>query len=591
MGGMKIPVKHLYLRRWTSTSHLSYTSHQSIARYKNCLHICGPRKRARAAGVFNSRDEYKTQVEGFPNNVQRGYSTLTEYDGRFSQNHEPVKLTAEQNAVVRMALQGHNIFLTGAAGSGKTVTLLQIIASLERKYPNVSRKNPSVQVIAPTGIAALPLNGRTTYSFAGWKPYSFKQPLRKLLDETKKSTIKAIWHLNVLIIEEISMVENQFLERLNKLLQHVLESEEPFGGLQVIFLGDFYQLPPVKPFANCLNCGAEMAGTRTRSCSNSRCKSSPKFKDGDKWAFKAKVWKELDLKHVKLEQIHRQKDEGFKALLNKVRDGIPLSAIEWSDLIRPKVLPPPAFAIRLMSKRADVDTFNQAQLNSIEQPKTVWNAHDGACRLKHGRIDELPTDKIQAKCDEYLQWISEYHRFPEDLTLKVGAKVVLLYNLDLKAGLVNGSQGTIIDFVNAEYMPNEVSGDYWQWRNSQVHAFTSKHTFRPVVLFTDGQEAVIPPVASETLMGPPNDRYLVCRTQIPLMLAWALSIHKSQGMTMKYVEVSRKDIFESGQLYVALSRATTLDGLTVTGSYTRNDIDMDKEVVDFYKNTKWEKLQ
>jgi ATP-dependent DNA helicase PIF1 len=466
---------------------------------------------------------------------------------------------------------------------------LHIIANLEKKYFDAKKKR--VQVIAPTGIAALPLNGRTTYSFAGWKPYSFKQSLRKLLSETKASTVKAIFHLKVLIIEEISMVENQFLERLNILLKDVLESEEPFGGLQVIFLGDFHQLPPVKPFANCLNCGAEMVGTLTRSCSSSRCKNSNKFKDGDKWAFKAKAWKELNLKHIKLEQIHRQKDEGFKALLNKVRDGIPLNATEWSDLIRPKELPPPAFATRLMSKRVDVDSFNRAQLDSITQPKTIWNAHDSACSLKDAPSSARKREKIQEKCDEYLKWISEYHRFPEDLTLKIGAKVVLLYNLDPEAGLVNGSQGTIIDFVNGENLPHKVTREFLKWRIEQVATFTTKNKFRPVVQFTDGQVATIPPVAFETLMGPPNDRYLVGRTQIPLMLGWALSIHKSQGMTMKYVEVSRKDIFESGQLYVALSRATTLDGLTVTGYSTKNDVDIDAEVVNFYKNTEWVKLQ
>ncbi|PQE15992.1 atp-dependent dna helicase pif1 protein [Rutstroemia sp. NJR-2017a WRK4] len=436
---MKIPVKDVYLRRWTSSTRLSYTSRPPVVRDKNLLQICDLRQRVGATGVIHSRDVCKTQVKGFPKNIHREYSLWkrsndeVKLEGGISQNHEPVKLTAEQQAVVEMAMQGHNIFLTGAAGSGKTVTLLQIIANLERKYFDPKKKR--VQVIAPTGIAALPLNGRTTYSFAGWKPYSFKQSLRKLLSETKASTVKAIFQLKVLIIEEISMVENQFLERLNILLKDVLESEEPFGGLQVIFLGDFHQLPPVKPFANCLNCGAEMVGTLTRSCSSSRCKKSQKFKDGDKWAFKAKAWKELDLKHVRLEQIHRQKDEGFKALLNKVRDGIPLNVTEWSDLIRPEKLPPLAFATRLMSKRIDVDSFNRAQLDSITQPKTVWNAHDSACSLKDAPSSERQREKIQEKCDEYLKWISEYHRFPEDLTLKIGAKVVLLYNLDPEAGL------------------------------------------------------------------------------------------------------------------------------------------------------------
>lgn len=508
---------------------------------------------------------------------------------------KPVELTAEQNTVVKMAMSGDNIFLTGAAGSGKTVTLLQIIAQLKKKLQDDNPDIPKVQVAAPTGLAALPLNGITTYSFAGWKPDSFKISLDKLLhpDSIKKRTIKALRRLEVLILEEISMVESQFIERLSLLLQTVKQNPEPFGGIQVIFLGDFYQLPPVKPFEHCMICGVEMVGVFDRVCKSDWCKDRPdniSFKPGDKWAFNARVWEQLNFRHVKLEQIHRQKDETFKALLNKVRDGVDLSDAEWHDLIRPKILPPNVFPIRLMSKRVDVDSFNNSQLDLIQSEVKVWEAYDDSCQLYRGEFDYLRQHEIDKKLEEYRIAISEYHRFPRRLKLKVGAKVVLLHNQERKSGLVNGSQGTIVGFVNAENWPVTIKGDHADWRRTQMNRFTEKNPWRPVVKFADGKVAAIAPVPSESLMGTVKDRYLTCRTQMPLLLAWALSIHKSQGMTMEHVEVSRNDIFESGQLYVALSRATKLEGLTVTG-YSREQIAMDEDVVDFYQKIKWEKLQ
>jgi ATP-dependent DNA helicase PIF1 len=131
-------------------------------------------------------------------------------------HEEPVKITPAQQAVVDMAQEGHNIFLTGAAGCGKTVTLKEIIRCLRKRFGNASFEHPSVQVIAPTGIAALPLDGKTTYSFAGWKPDSLQQPIEDLLEaaESKQSIQTRFHSLKVLIIEEVSMVENEFLERI-----------------------------------------------------------------------------------------------------------------------------------------------------------------------------------------------------------------------------------------------------------------------------------------------------------------------------------------------------------------------------------------
>ncbi|TVY34963.1 ATP-dependent DNA helicase [Lachnellula subtilissima] len=512
-----------------------------------------------------------------------------------------VELSDEQQTVVNMAMKKNNIFLTGAAGSGKTVTLKEILSQLRMK-----KKGNKVQVIAPTGIAALPLGGKTTYSFAGWNPDSFREGIADLLKKRRKGTITGIEDLDVLIIErtanekafqEISMVENQFLERLNLLFQSVMENTLPFGGKQVIFLGDFHQLPPVKPFARCLQCGADIpANSKEPNCTSKGCKlleGAVGLTWSSKWAFKANVWKELKLRHIKLEQIHRQKDFHFQDVLNKIRSGTELTVEEWYHLERPKELPRNAFATRLMSKLFEVKKFNEQQLALLRCSPKVWRAKDDCIKLAKDK-DGLHDIGASYKCKEYADSLRD-HRFLDDLTLKVGARVVLLYNLSTT--LVNGSQGVIIGFQPAEHAQEleriDPSGEHPSFRKDCMIAYKeNNNNMRPLVRFADGTTHLIPAIASASLRGGAqiHEQYVVCRTQIPLTLAWALSIHKSQGMTLQYVEVSSRDIFEPGQLYVALSRATDADGLRVTG-FQRTLLPMDKDVLEFYTKTKWEKLQ
>jgi len=418
--------------------------------------------------------------------------------------------------------------------------------------------------------------------------------MSELLERVKVSVCEAMDELQVLIIEEISMVENQFLERLNLLLMHVLKSPLPFGGKQVIFLGDFHQLPPVKPFEFCLSCGERMQRERLELlCNAKKCPSLRKaFKPGDKWAFKAPVWKQLNLRHVKLEQIHRQKDARFQDVLNKIRNGILLSEEEWQALRSKKTLPPKAFAVRLMSRLDRVRLFNEAQLSAINSKPHSWNALDSVRKLYHRPEDRiLPRSaQISMELEEHKQSLKN-HRLPTALTLKVGAKVVLLSNLNPKRGLVNGSQGEVIGFTDTEgWVDTELQGKKSAWLEALMDEFQHVNGHLcPVVRFANGGSAAIRPIAQESLKGTSENRYMVCRTQIPLALAWALSIHKSQGMTLEHVEVSSQDIFESGQLYVGFSRATKLEGLTVTG-YSREQMAMDKDVLEFYETTKWEDL-
>jgi len=178
------------------------------------------------------------------------------------------------------------------------------------------------------------------------------------------------------------------------------------------------------------------------------------------------------------------------------------------------------------------------------------------------------------------------------LVLKVGAKVVLLCNTWSKQGLVNGSQGEVVGFVETKDWKtspddNPKKGRYDERIKQLVDEFQQNRGSQcPIVRFVNGKTQAILPIPQESLKGGSQDRYVVCRTQIPLALAWALSIHKSQGMTLPFVEVSSEDIFEQGQLYVALSRATNLEGLLVTG-YSRDVMAVDKDVLEFYRSTEW----
>jgi ATP-dependent DNA helicase PIF1 len=477
---------------------------------------------------------------------------------------QAIVLTAEQEAVVEMALEGHNIFLTGAGGSGKTATVKRILARFEER-------KIKFQVVAPTGIAALPLRGMTTYAFLGLKPDSLRLPINYLAKKSKNYIRKRIENLAVIIVDEISMVDSQFLDRMDRMVQAIMGCSRPFGGKQVIFVGDFHQLPPVRPFQFCLECGNSMSSHQPFRCVP--CKSS--FTEGDKWAFRSTVWKKLDLRHVQLEQIHRQKDGNFQTILNKIRNGIYLDDDEWRVLEGEKNYDPKFCAVRLMALRKRVDEVNRKELAAIKSPVKEWTS--------------LDFQQDNALAEEHFK----NHRMPQTLILKLGAKVVLLTNLDPKRGLVNGSQGEVVGFQDIEEDEEETSrkATFEKRQSSQFHSINK---LAPVVQFTNGIRETITAVATSSLVASktrddPSPK-VVCRTQIPLALAWALTIHKSQGMTLEYLEVSSKDIFERGQLYVALSRGTSLEGTTLTG-YTREQLPVDSDVVEFYENTKWEVLE
>lgn len=499
-----------------------------------------------------------------------------------------VTLTLAQQKVVDLAVQGKNIFLTGLTGSGKTTVLKEIIQNFQEM---VEAKQPGgrFQVVAPTGLGALPLGGKTIHAFAGWDPESFPKGIDELLSQPNQCAIKAIQNLDVFIIKDVSMVENDFLERLSRLFQSVLANEKAFGGVQVIMLGDFYQLPPFRPFNRCRHCGSVVSRRASER--------------SDLWAFKANVWESLKLKHVQLEQIHQRKDDKLQEILSKMRNGIPLSDSELQALIKEKPEPRKnGFATRLMSNGRHAWRFNANGFAALPQNYTIiktWKAITAIDKyiLKDGLLD-CPVDPNKVK--EY-QDSFRGHRLPSELSLKRGARVILLDNLDYGRGLVSGLQGVVMGFVEApwEVPPTYegLDGPYKEFRYETIVAFQRENggCARPLVHFANGERVIVTSVAQAGIrgIGKRTEQNVVTKTQLPLALGWALSIQESQGMALDYIEICPKDIVESNHVYAALSRATDLNSLKLTGFNKRQlkeRLKRDPEVVEFYANAKWEKL-
>jgi hypothetical protein len=350
-------------------------------------------------------------------------------------------LDKEQADLVDLIMSGRNVFYTGSAGTGKSTVLKAFVKRF-------AAKGMKVKITAPTGRAALDINGSTTWTYAGWTPDAHKKPLKDLREGGRgKFVSQRLQETDVLVIDEISMVENHHLERINHLMKEARNNKAAFGGVQIIVTGDFCQLPPVKPFRHCIECGKETI--RNKDETEYKCRTHGAYKDIDKWAFRSKAWEECDFAHVNLVKIHRQSDRAFINILNKLRVGVRLLPTEVDLLLNHES--ETRNAIQLFATRAEVNRVNEERfraLRSIERKYSSldhfkWNEAHGNLKRK-GELKNL---------DGSLQALNE-HRFESQIRLKKGMLVVLLQNLDIGAGLVNGSQGVIQGFE--QYDPNKL---------------------------------------------------------------------------------------------------------------------------------------
>lgn len=471
-------------------------------------------------------------------------------------------LCDEQLALVDLVMSGKNVFYTGSAGCGKS-TVLKHFVTLFR------REGKKVDIVAPTGRAALEVNGRTLYNYAGWVPRSLAQPLGDLEQNAWGDKVwKRLDATDALIIDEISMVANHLFERLNCIMKYARHSTKPFGGVQVIVTGDFCQLPPVNAFEYCLKCGTALRTVLCKEeyeCINVKCKL--RFEEIDKWAFRSAAWQECEFEHVNLKVIHRQKDAVLKALLEERRLGRPYTFDQ--KLLLLDHTSDTKDAVKLFPRKAEVKFINDMELAQLPgQPLTYLSLDDFYWWPEHDNLGDK-RERCPKPMGHALVALEE-HSFEPRLVLKEGMLVMLVVNWDLDSNLANGSQGTIVGFEehNHNLLP-EVPRDreYSSCKNGLVRAFINRAAVRkwPIVQFLNGRRRTIYPRCLMNELGDTEPYSLLSRTQIPLIAAWAMTVHKAQGMTLSRVIVDLRLSFEPGQEYVALSRAETLKGLKVEG--------------------------
>ncbi|KAF4998943.1 hypothetical protein FDECE_11657 [Fusarium decemcellulare] len=492
------------------------------------------------------------------------------------QQHGPEpSLCPEQVRLLGLIASGRNVFYTGSAGCGKSTVLKAAVRMLR---DDMGRK---VHILAPTGRAALQVDGMSTWSYMGWTPDYHKKPLAELVEAGFRKFVKQRWRqTDVLIIDEISMVENHHLERINASLKavrswHDRANAPAFGGVQLIVTGDFCQLPPVKPFQFCMYCGLEMIPDDDEAEFNCPQNHGP-FAETDKWAFKSRAWEEAKFEHVHLRQIHRQNDEYFIKLLQKCRLGLSFAPDETRTLMdHPCEV---AKATRLFCTRREVTHLNTLNFNKLKTPIFEYGALDDFNwnRQQHPHLyyyNDREHDGTLKQCKD--------QRLDSKVQLRGGMLVVLQVNLDIKGGLVNGSQGIICGFepwdpallpkakTQDDNIPpwQALTGEHAKLRETQIALFMNRQPVKawPKVLFHNGKKRTIYASCVVNSIGDREPYSLLHRTQIPLVAGWAMSVHKSQGMTLDRVIVNLSRAFEEGQVYVALSRATSLEGLKIEG--------------------------
>lgn len=386
-----------------------------------------------------------------------------------------------QKEALNILKTGANVFLTGEPGSGKTHTVNAYVEWLREH-------NIEPAITASTGIAATHIKGMTIHSWSGIGIVEHMTP--EVLDRisSKEHVARRINKTKVLIIDEISMLSGETLSMVDSVIREVKQNTEPFGGMQVVLVGDFFQLPPI-----------------------SRRGSEASF------AFESATWLELNPLVCYLSEQHRQEDPIYLEILSAMRRGDTepehISALMTRETEHDGIeeeIP------RLYTHNADVDRINNEKLQALRGAAKVFAIS------KEG--PDLLVDGLVRGCLS-----------PETLALKEGAVVMCTKNNPI-GGYVNGTTGTVIGF--------EPGTNY------------------PIISINDGDEKVMTPmdwVIEE------NGKIKAKITQIPLRLAWAITVHKSQGMSMDKAAIDVSGAFEYGQGYVALSRVRSLEGLYLLG--------------------------
>ena len=438
-----------------------------------------------------------------------------------------MELSFEQQEAFNRYKLGENVFITGPGGSGKSMLIREIVNDAKSNGRNV-------QVCALTGTAAVILQcgAKTVHSWGGIGLAN--GDMKAVANKVNKSKYKKRnWKtVDLLIIDEVSMMSLKLFELLEWTARLCRKDVRPFGAIQVIFTGDFYQLPPV---------GKEEEPETCQFC------------------FESPLWNDIFHNQIQLVRIFRQEDDLYKKILNQIRIGRLTKSVvqklteyvgrkvnEDAEIL-PTILYPTRKRVEDMNTKSinsllgDVNTFEWKQMNESEI--TTLTEEQKALSLLFTREQR----------DTELKYMVDNINFDKKLKLKIGAQVMCVANIDMESStpICNGSQGVVESFA-----PDGI----------------------PIIKFKNGVLRRMEPHTwqSETI---PN----VTIKQIPLILAWAITIHKSQGATLDHAEIDiGRGIFECGQTYVALSRVKSLDGLYLR-SFDPAKILINKKVRDFYE--------
>ena len=344
-----------------------------------------------------------------------------------------------------MAALRKNIFLTGSAGSGKSQALRAILHLF-------SAQRVRTDVLALTGVAALNVGGKTVHTYAGWGVKAQEFPLSRLEKNAgREQNFRRLSSTDVLIIDEISMISSNTLTRLDRVMKAARHNKVPFGGAVVIVVGDFFQLPPVKPFERCVHCGK---ATKKSGCNPDEftCAEHGIFRDEDKWAFCAHVWTECRFEHVDLREKFRQADPVFSGMLDRIRVGTPLSAHEDHLLRSCRTSPMADDSIRIFPLRYEVANENKAMFNKLAGDAVSFRCvdHFDWNKQLHPKLHDSWTRSLPCtSTSPFLAYSNEEggrHSFEDVLSLKKDMPVLLVANLDIEAGLVNGGRGHVVGF-------------------------------------------------------------------------------------------------------------------------------------------------
>lgn len=409
-----------------------------------------------------------------------------------------------------------NLFVTGKAGTGKSTLL---------NYLHMNTDKRTV-LLAPTGVAALNIKGQTIHRFFNFYIDVSVEKIKS--KKSKPRNAKLYKNIEVIIIDETSMLRADLLDCIDEFLRiYGPDSSLPFGGIQMVFVGDLYQLPPV-------------VSRDERQLFEGGYYNTPYF-------FSANVLQNFPLEIVELKKVYRQKDAKFIEVLNKIRNNL-MSAGELQDLNtqllqQSKEKQATDFYINLCTTNAMADEINNSHINNL-----IGRSFISAAEIKG-------------------DFSKEYYPTNVELAYKLGAQIMLLNN-DAKKRWVNGSVGTI-----EKIETNEEGEKYLKVRLQENRKLVDviPYTWEVFKFVFDGNQILSEAVGSFR--------------QFPFRLAWAITIHKSQGKTFDFCEIDiGAGTFASGQLYVALSRCTTLEGITIKRPIHLEHIKIDERIIRYCNN-------